>query len=126
MPRPLYRGVTAYFDAGESSSQYASFVSYEWGLGDGSSMTGPQVSHAFRTSGTFNVAMTVTDTHGLSSTSTLPISVAVIPEIPLVPYSHVSDFSLPVPASWVRSENERSGGATCALILRGPGHGHCQ
>ena len=126
MPQPLYPGVTAYFDAGESSSQYGSIVSYEWDLGDGTTATGPQVSHAFRTSGTFNVAMTVTDTHGLSSTSTLPISVAVIPEIPLVPYSHGSDFSLPVPASWVRSENERIGGATFDLILRGPVHDNFQ
>src|SRR3989442_10922947 len=70
--------------------------------------------------------MPVRDTAALSSTATVPISVAVIPEIPLVPYSHGSDFSLPVPSSWARSENERIGGAAFDLILRGPVHDNFQ
>src|SRR2546426_5581803 len=88
MPQPLYPGVTAYFDAGESSSQYGSIVSYEWDLGDGTTATGPQVSHAFRTPGTFNAASTRPDTHEPSRTPPLPTSAPDHHEIPLLPYSH--------------------------------------
>lgn len=58
------------FDAsGSKTSLGASIVTYSWDFGDGSSSTGPavQVKHRFNSSATFRVALTVTDSNGLSS-----------------------------------------------------------
>jgi PKD repeat protein len=121
-PQPLFPGVAAYFGADGSSTQYGTLVSYAWDFGDGSTEEGIQTSHIFASSGTYRISLTVTNSWGASASASQYLSVAAVPEIPLVPYSHPSGFRLPVPENWSLSENEQFGGQRADLVLRGPIH----
>lgn len=52
-----------------------SIAAYEWRFGDGSSATGMTTSHAYDLVGTFSATLTVTDSAGLISAVTQPITV---------------------------------------------------
>jgi PKD repeat protein len=52
------------FDASDPALNSV-LVRYDWDFGDGSQSSGRSASHQFRTSGTFSVTLTVTDTAGL-------------------------------------------------------------
>ncbi len=49
-------------------------VNYAWNLGDGSNDSGRVVTHAYATSGPFEITLTVTDAYGRSSTKAQTIS----------------------------------------------------
>ena len=65
-----------------SATLYASAVGgtepydFAWVFGDGSTASGPDVTHAYATPGTFNVTVLVTDASGGMATSSVPIVVA--------------------------------------------------
>jgi serine protease len=48
-------------------------VSYSWSFGDGTSGTGSQIKHSYKSSGVYPVTLTVTDTAGQQASITLPV-----------------------------------------------------
>jgi PKD repeat protein len=66
------------FDASASSDADGTISSYAWNFGDGSG-AGAKPSHAYAADGTYTVALTVTDSSGLTATTTHQITVAAPP-----------------------------------------------
>jgi PKD repeat protein len=77
-PTPLNAAVPALFDgsASQPGTNSTQLVSYSWSFGDGSTASGSSVTHAFRSSGTFTVTLTVTNDRGLSASTTQAVSVS--------------------------------------------------
>ncbi len=70
-PAPL----TVNFDAtGSSAAGDASLTDFAWNFGDGNGASGSNVDHTFTDPGTFSVELTVTDSEGLTATSTATIT----------------------------------------------------
>ncbi|MCU1385222.1 MAG: hypothetical protein JWL71_3919 [Acidobacteria bacterium] len=72
-PTPAVANVPVTFDASASTAGAgaSSITSYSWNFGDGTAAgTGRSVSHTFASQQTFNVALTVTNDRGLSTTAT--------------------------------------------------------
>ncbi|MFT4009800.1 MAG: PKD domain-containing protein [Nocardioidaceae bacterium] len=70
-------GLTATFDASESTDAEGPVASYSWDFGDGETGTGVNPSHTYATAGTKTVQLTVTDADGLESevfTDTVTVS----------------------------------------------------
>ena len=63
------------FDARSSTDADGDIRSHVWSFGDGASGTGQTVTHTFASSGTFTVRLEVTDTDGLSSSTTHQVHV---------------------------------------------------
>jgi PKD repeat protein len=61
--------------AASFSPSGGSIASYAWDFGDGRRDTGQRVTHQFQRAGTFVVELTVTDTVGLSSSTTTSVTV---------------------------------------------------
>jgi len=78
---------TASFDASTTSNSGVacnSACSYSWNFGDGSSGAGMVTTHQYRTVGTFQAVLTVTDTRGAQATVTRSLTVtAATPPTPL-------------------------------------------
>ena len=67
------------FDASTTTNSGAACrdaCTYSWNFGDGTTGTGITTSHTFRTTGTFQVALTVTDARGAQMTSIQTLTVA--------------------------------------------------
>jgi PKD repeat protein len=85
-PTPVNVGVAANFDASASCatqspcSSSAGLTSFAWTFGDGSSATGPFVSHTYATSGDFVVRLTVTNDRGASGSTTQTVTVGTSAE----------------------------------------------
>jgi PKD repeat protein len=89
--KPVNMNVPALFDGSSScprgldasgnclppSNQGATITSYSWSFGDGGTATGQTATHAFRTIGSFNVTLTVTNDRGVSASSTQAVTVEV-------------------------------------------------
>lgn len=58
------------FDGGNSSDSDGEVRSYAWDLGDGSFASGSKIRYAYRSAGTFSVALTVVDDDGASGRAT--------------------------------------------------------
>ena len=69
-------GLSCNFDGTPSSDTEGSIASYAWNFGDGTSGAGPTTSHTYSTGGTYNVALTVTDSGGLTSQTSHTASVS--------------------------------------------------
>jgi len=67
------------FDGSSSTDSAGSIVSYRWDLGDGSTATGPQITHTYIVAGTFTAKLTVTDNGGLSASASTPVLVTQPP-----------------------------------------------
>jgi hypothetical protein len=66
------------FNASSSRHLDGPITSYRWTFGDGSAPgSGVAPRHTYRTPGTYRAAVTVTDSFGLSSTTTMSIEVAL-------------------------------------------------
>lgn len=52
-----------------------SIVSYDWNFGDGESATGVNVTHTYAANGTYTITLNVTDSEGLSNTTSETITV---------------------------------------------------
>ena len=79
---PVCTALACTFDASTSFDPDGSVVSYAWDFGDGQTATGPVVSHTFATSGTYPVALSVTDSS--SATSSTTMQVAVVDSAPAI------------------------------------------
>lgn len=75
-PTPVNVNIAETFDASTSlpGSGASSIVSYSWDFGDGGTGSGRTVSYTFRTVGTFNVTLTVTNDRGVSASSRQTVS----------------------------------------------------
>jgi len=74
-PDPVHVGGTVTFDATGSTDADGDALTYHWAFPGGSSSTAPTAQHAFPSVGTYPVTLTVTDTHGVTDTTTLSIDV---------------------------------------------------
>ena len=68
-------GLTGLFDGTGSTDPDGTIDAYAWDFGDGTSATGPTVSHAYGGSGIYTVSLTVTDDDGVSTTTTAPVTI---------------------------------------------------
>ena len=65
------------FDASGSSDADGTVASYAWTFGDGGTATGKTSTHAYGSSGTYNVTLTVTDNQGATGSVTKQVTVTV-------------------------------------------------
>jgi len=70
-------GIPVAFDGTGSIDSDGILVAYEWDFGDGNFGTGPVPFHTYVGTGTFNVALTVTDDAGDTNTATTTATIAV-------------------------------------------------
>ncbi len=86
-------GVAVQFDGTGSSDADGTIVAYDWDFGDGTTGTGATPSHAYMTSGSFSVTLTVTDDAGDTGidTTSATIGLGDLPPVadPNGPYSGV-------------------------------------
>lgn len=68
-------GQKVYFDASGSSDADGSIVSYQWNLGDGSTVSGVTIGHQYKNAGTYTVVLVVTDNEGKSDSTDKPLTV---------------------------------------------------
>ncbi len=73
---PVFRDQVLVFDARASTAPLGDAIAdYRWDLGDGTITNGPVVAHAYRSSGTNIVTLTVTTTNGVSKPLSQPLVV---------------------------------------------------
>ncbi len=81
-PSAPLAGTALTFDGSGSRDSDGSIATYSWDFGDGSvPVSGPNAmtTHAYSATGTYSVALTVTDSDGHSATLTQPVSVYALP-----------------------------------------------
>ncbi len=80
----LFIGKSYLFDGKRSSSPSGKVTKYTWNFGDGTpAQSGRSVSHAFKTMGTYEVLLTVTDEGGTSATAGKKVSVTEPAKTPI-------------------------------------------
>ena len=111
--------LTVSFDGSLSTDPDGTVSSWDWSFGDGTSGTGPAITHLYSTPGTFKASLTVTDDGGASSTTTF--SIVVNPLVPPAPSALTATtlrrFSIRL--KWTNG----STGQTSVLIERCKGSG---
>ena len=76
-PTTAQFGQAITFDASASQSNSdGQIAAYVWDFGDGTTARGAQVSHSYKSPGSYQVTLNVTDTHGLSSTAIQTVQMA--------------------------------------------------
>jgi PKD repeat protein len=76
-PSSPLAGQTISFDASQSApSPGRSLTAYEWAFGDGSTATGVRTDHRYATPGEYTVILTVADSGGGRSTTSVKVNVA--------------------------------------------------
>jgi hypothetical protein len=83
------------FDASGSYDLTGQILSYEWDFGDGVTEQGVRLQHSYFRAKDFNVALTVTDNYGLTSTDTMVVHVEkgnFAPENLVYDYDFFYDF----------------------------------
>lgn len=75
-------GLSVAFDGTSSTaSGGATIASYAWQFGDGGTSTLPSPTHTYSAAGTYEVALTVTDSQGASGSATAAVTVAAQPAL---------------------------------------------
>ncbi|WP_235494589.1 PKD domain-containing protein [Geodermatophilus sp. Leaf369] len=82
-------GLSARVDGSASTDAEGPLASWAWDLGDGTTATGPVVTHDYATGGTYTVSLRVTDQGGAVGNSTA--SVTVVSPPPTAPTAIASD-----------------------------------
>lgn len=93
-------GDTVSFDASASSDSDGSIVSYAWNFGDGATGSGQFATHAFSTSGSFTVTLTVTDNESAQSSTSVVVPVGSTADIGWISPVSFEDAA----ANWVVEE----------------------
>jgi PKD repeat protein len=78
-------GLTCSFDGSGSSDPDGTITSYAWNFGDGTTGSGPTVSHTYATAGTYPITLTVTDNGGATGIQSKSLTV-------IQPSMHVGDL----------------------------------
>ena len=68
-------GTSVRFDASPSYDPDGNITRYQWEFGDGAMATGRTVNHTYRSAGSYNVTLTVTDNRGATSAASRTINV---------------------------------------------------
>lgn len=70
-------GATVTYDGTASSSSVASTISdWAWDFGDGNTGTGSTTTHSYSSAGTYTIKLTITDSRGVTQSSTQTITVS--------------------------------------------------
>ncbi len=80
------------FDGSLSSDVDGTVVTYSWDFGDGSTGSGPAVSHSYAKAGTYTVTLTVTDDNGM--TSSQASAKTIIDRAPIVSFEEDKTIAL--------------------------------
>jgi PKD repeat protein len=64
------------FDGSGSTDDDGSITSYQWDMGDGTILQGPQVTHTYSLAGTYSATLSVTDDGNLTDSISTPIIVS--------------------------------------------------
>ena len=72
------------FDGASSSDPDGTIVSYSWSFGDGTSGSGPTVSHTYTAAGSYTATLLITDNSGATGTRSENVTVAA--------HAHVGDL----------------------------------
>jgi uncharacterized protein YraI len=75
-PRRGLMGQLLTFDGGRSSGQDGDIVSYAWNFGDGATASVALVTHVYSQPGAYQVSLTVTNSQGLTATTTQVVRIA--------------------------------------------------
>ncbi|OGS51197.1 MAG: hypothetical protein A3K65_00705 [Euryarchaeota archaeon RBG_16_68_12] len=75
VPSPVNPAVPVAFDASASTDPDGTIVSYAWDFGDSATGSGVTTTHAYAATGTYTVALVVTDDLGLTNRSTASVLV---------------------------------------------------
>ena len=60
---------------GQATGGSGTYSSFEWDFGDSITGSGPDPSHKYNNQGTYNVRLTVTDSHGCTGTTTAQVTI---------------------------------------------------
>ena len=101
------------FDAADSSAAEGTEIAqYDWTFGDGATASGVEVTHVYRSTGTFTATLTVTDERGMTDQESVEITVqanqgpeadfAVSPQNPFTQASITFDASASTDAAGLR------------------------
>jgi subtilisin family serine protease/PKD repeat protein len=109
------------FDGSLSSDPDGSIVSYVWDFGDGTTVIGSKVNHAFTSPGTYTATLTVTDNGGRTATDSVIATISSVS--PIVVFSdgfEVSEWnglwSEDIQNDWSRTSTRRSSGTYSAQV----------
>ncbi len=75
-------GTPVIFTGGGSTDPQGEALTYAWNFGDSSTGTGVSPSHTYAQPGTYSISLMVTDTSGLTGTSTSKATIAAAPPVP--------------------------------------------
>jgi len=125
-----FNGTTSY-DTDGTITQYA------WAFSDGSTATGPIVTHTFLTPGIFSITLTVTDNSGLTGTKSKNLEVINLPPVAdfsitppggIIPLSVIFDASLSsdpdgtiIQYDWLFSDGDTAQGQSFGRYFTTPG-----
>ncbi|MET0999819.1 MAG: PKD domain-containing protein, partial [Marmoricola sp.] len=83
--------LTCTFDSTASTVQNATITGRSWNFGDGTTSTEANPVHAFTATGTYQVALTVTSSKGLTHTVTKPVQVTRVNQNPTAAFTATCD-----------------------------------
>jgi hypothetical protein len=126
-PYASLEGDTVTMSAAGSIDTDGTVVSYSWSFGDGSSASGPLVTHAYLQDGVYTISLLVTDTDGLTDLVTTTATVTNVapvvggfPGATLLPrdtYTAAGTFTDPGADSWTATVDWGDGSALTVAAL---------
>jgi PKD repeat protein len=78
-PSAARTGSPVSFNGGSSNDPVGTITAYSWNFGDGATASGASTSHVYASPGTYEVALTVTNDAGQSTTSSHTVAVYAAP-----------------------------------------------
>lgn len=110
-----------------ATSSTGSITSFQWNFGDGSTATGSLASHTYTNAGTYAAKLTVTNSTGQASTTTISVAADAPIDQPLPPTAVISSTTAAGPAplavNFDASGSKAAGNATIASYLWNFGDG---
>jgi len=94
------------FDARPTIDPDGDAMTFSWDFGDTTSGTGLTPTHSYGTPGTYNVILTVTDSHGLAATTSHTISVNAPPTISSIANKVTSEDTATAPINFTVGDAE--------------------
>jgi PKD repeat protein len=111
------------FDGSRSTTPNGTITSWAWVFGDGTSGSGPTIAHVYSAAGFYVATVTVTDSGGASSTTSVTISVTTgTASVPTAPTTLAASSSTraKIDLTWINTDTdatsitvERCSGSSC-------------